>query len=103
MKKIILLLIIVSVLLIISCQAVFTFSPISFLKRDITTLNKESQIFFAENALISGDLEEIKESIEEGEMAPLYYRLFHTEARLSKSEKKKIYRFIEDALKLFEK
>lgn len=38
-----------------SCQAVFTFSPLSFLQRDPAALSAEQQVEFAREALRSGD------------------------------------------------
>ncbi len=40
---------------LVSCQAVFTFSPLSFLRRDPGTLSAEQQVAYAEQALESGD------------------------------------------------
>lgn len=43
------------VLIGVSCQAIFTFSPFSFLQRDIADLPPEQQINWANDALASGD------------------------------------------------
>ncbi len=45
---------------ITACQAVFTFSPLSFLKRDPASLSVDQQKAYAENALASGDAEAVK-------------------------------------------
>ena len=45
-----------------SCQAVFTYSPVEFLQRDVSTLPAEQQVGRAESALASGDIEDMKEA-----------------------------------------
>ena len=49
-----------TLLMLGSCQAIFTYSPLEFLQRDVTTLPAEQQVGRAENALASGDTEEMK-------------------------------------------
>ena len=50
----------VAVIFIVSgCQAVFTYSPLSFLQRDPSTLSADAQKTYAEDALASGDAEAI--------------------------------------------
>lgn len=48
--------------LLASCQAVFTFSPLSFLRRDPSTLSVAQQVEFAASALGSGDAEALAEA-----------------------------------------
>ena len=43
-----------------SCQAVFTFSPLSFLQRDPAALSEAQQLEYAQTALESGDAEAIQ-------------------------------------------
>ena len=45
------------VLALASCQAVFTFSPLSFLQRAPSTLTVDQKVSYAEEALASGDRE----------------------------------------------
>lgn len=45
-----------------SCQAVFTFSPFSFLRRDPAALGQEQQLAWAEEALASGDPEALQDA-----------------------------------------
>lgn len=45
-----------------SCQAVFTFSPLSFLRRDPSTMTTAQQLEFAQSALGSGDAEALAEA-----------------------------------------
>jgi len=45
-----------------SCQAVFTFSPLSFLRRDPSTLTADQQLAWAEEALASGDVEAVRDA-----------------------------------------
>ena len=45
------------ILIFISCQAVFTYSPLESFQRDPSTLSPEQRIAFAESALASGDVE----------------------------------------------
>jgi len=47
------------VLILLGCQAVFTYSPLSFLQRDPSTLSADAQKTYAEDALASGDAEAI--------------------------------------------
>ncbi|RKX82443.1 MAG: hypothetical protein DRP57_09875 [Spirochaetes bacterium] len=50
----------IAVIFIMSgCQAVFTYSPLSFLQRDPSTLSAAEQRTYAENALASGDADAI--------------------------------------------
>ncbi|GEM_PF-954272 len=42
-------------LMLSSCQAVFTYSPLSFLQRDPSTLSEAERVAYAEDALSSGD------------------------------------------------
>ena len=48
-------------LILTGCEAVFTYSPLSFLQRDHADLSDEQQIVWAEEALASGDTEAMKE------------------------------------------
>ena len=50
------------ILIFSSCQAVFTYSPLSFLQRDPSTLSAEEKVAYAENALSSGDAESMKKA-----------------------------------------
>ncbi len=50
-------LVLLLVLLLAGCQAIFTYSPLSFLQRDPANLPLEQKIAWAENALASGDPE----------------------------------------------
>jgi hypothetical protein len=43
------------VLLLAGCQAIFTFSPLSGLKRDPSTMSPEQRLTYAQDALASGD------------------------------------------------
>ncbi len=45
----------VSISFFVSCEAVFTFSPLSGLQRDPSSLSEEQKIVFAQNALSAGD------------------------------------------------
>ena len=45
---------------LVSCQAVFTFSPLSFLQRDPAGLSADQQVGFAEEALASGDADALR-------------------------------------------
>ncbi len=47
------------------------------------------------------DLEETWETIEEGEMAPLYYRIMHSHGRYSEEDKQIIKSWVEESLKEF--
>jgi hypothetical protein len=47
------------------------------------------------------DLEEIWETIDEGEMAPLYYRIMHSHGRYSAEDKLIIKTWVEESLKEF--
>ncbi|MAG14033.1 MAG: hypothetical protein CMN78_05500 [Spirochaetales bacterium] len=51
-----------TLILLGSCQAVFTYSPLEFLQRDVTSLPPEQQVGRAEDALSSGDTVEMKEA-----------------------------------------
>ena len=42
-------------IVLIGCQAVFTFSPVSFLQRDPSKLSLDQKKTYAEDALASGD------------------------------------------------
>ncbi|RKX80054.1 MAG: hypothetical protein DRP87_01040 [Spirochaetes bacterium] len=55
---------IITVVLFISCQAVFTFSPFQFLQRDPSKLPDEQKEAYARNALASGDSEQMAEAYE---------------------------------------
>lgn len=48
-------LVLMFLLLLAGCQAIFTYSPLSFLKRDPANLPLDQKITWAENALASGD------------------------------------------------
>ncbi|MQY76202.1 MAG: hypothetical protein GH155_01055 [Spirochaeta sp.] len=50
-------LVLLLLLLLAGCQAIFTYSPLSFLQRDPANLPLDQKIAWAENALASGDLE----------------------------------------------
>ena len=50
------------VLLLASCQAVFTYSPVEFLERDLAKLSDEQQLDRAEDVLVAGTTEEIIEA-----------------------------------------
>lgn len=50
-------LVLLLVLVLAGCQAIFTYSPLSFLQRDPANLPLEQKIAWAENALASGDPE----------------------------------------------
>lgn len=47
------------------------------------------------------DLEETWETIEEGEMAPLYYRIMHSHGRYSEEDKQIIKSWVEESMKEF--
>jgi len=47
------------------------------------------------------DLEEIWETIENGEMAPLYYRIMHSHGRYSAEDKQIIKSWVEESMKEF--
>ena len=50
-------LVLLLLLLLAGCQAIFTYSPLSFLQRDPANLPLDQKITWAENALASGDPE----------------------------------------------
>ncbi|MFP4364722.1 MAG: hypothetical protein ACLFR1_12740 [Spirochaetia bacterium] len=55
---------VISAALIVSgCQAVFTYSPVSFLQRDVSEMSAAQQAEYAEDALASGDKEKMKEAL----------------------------------------
>ena len=62
MKKIFVVLLIGVSILIASCQAVFTYSPFSFLQRDISTRPVAEQVTRARDALTTGDREQMEEA-----------------------------------------
>jgi len=49
-------------LVFVSCQAVFTYSPVTFLERDLANLSPGQQAERAESVLVSGSAEEIAEA-----------------------------------------
>lgn len=65
----------------------------------------QEELKFSEDFLFTGEgspekkLRKIWKEIEEGEMAPFYYRLMHREARLGSDEKEKIKTWVQFALK----
>jgi hypothetical protein len=62
MKKIIGILLLGVLILFVSCQAVFTYSPVTFLQRDISTRPAAEQISRARDVLGSGDVEQMEEA-----------------------------------------
>ncbi|MBN1686595.1 MAG: hypothetical protein JW852_08055 [Spirochaetales bacterium] len=62
MKRLSVLLFPVTVVLISACQAVFTYSPFSFLERDISTRPVVEQVARAREALSSGDTAQMAEA-----------------------------------------
>ncbi len=54
-KGLFLLLGVLSVLLISSCEAIFTYSPVSFLQRDPANMSTAQKVSYAEEALSSGN------------------------------------------------
>jgi hypothetical protein len=64
MKKIFLLTVIASAVLFTACQAVFTYSPFTFLQRDISNRPAEVQVSRAREALGSGDTAQMAEAYE---------------------------------------
>ena len=55
---------VVSILLVAGCQAVFTYSPFSFLQRDISTRPPAEQVARAREALGSGDKDQMADAYE---------------------------------------
>ncbi len=53
-----------SLLLLVSCQQVFTYSPLSWAQRDPSTLSEAQKIVYAEEALASGDIAAVKAAYE---------------------------------------
>ena len=49
-------------LVFVSCQAVFTYSPVVFLERDLANLSDEQQVERAEDVLVSGDSQAIADA-----------------------------------------
>jgi hypothetical protein len=55
MRKTVVFLVPALVTLLVGCQAIFTFSPLSGLKRDPSTMSPEQRLTYAQDALASGD------------------------------------------------
>ncbi len=62
MKRIILTSVLISTFVFSACQAVFTYSPLSFLQRDLAALPPAQQVTRATDALGSGDPSEMSEA-----------------------------------------
>ena len=54
------LVLVISVALLVSCQAIFTNSPLAFLQRDPSNMSLDQRIYFAQQALASGEAEYIE-------------------------------------------
>ncbi|TFG63763.1 MAG: hypothetical protein E4H36_04800, partial [Spirochaetales bacterium] len=52
-------LIVVLTLAAVSCQRIFTYSPLSFLQRDPSSLSAQQQVNYAEDILASGTAEDM--------------------------------------------
>ena len=64
MKKITVVIVVFITIVFSGCQAVFTYSPFSFLQRDISSRPVEVQVSRAREALSSGDTEQMAEAYE---------------------------------------
>jgi len=62
MKKITVVIVVFITIVFSGCQAVFTYSPFSFLQRDISSRPVEVQVSRAREALSSGDTEQMAEA-----------------------------------------
>lgn len=62
MKRVVAAIFVCTVFLLSACQAIFTYSPLSFLQRDISNLPPAQQVKVAEDALGSGDPNQMTEA-----------------------------------------